>query len=250
MKGVALIVDAVHEINPDVVVMYYSLSPLFISHFDIHSPDDLFLCGEDYQIEANRRFFFSGLLGEIGMPTFSSSGYDWLSVRDIWFDAAAIGTIASLNSFSGDEQASGPTPLRVAKYNGLSQITRSTNVFTVEALDPVLLGSTSGAHSSSWVRLEGGEPTLVALRAFGLTEKEVSVTIRIWLKVMLLLSSAPRAIQEFAVRGNLELFPTATVKPSSFTTEPKPTRPLPHTVWVSARARNRCLFATVCFTFL
>jgi hypothetical protein len=168
MKGVALIVDAIHEINPDVVVMYYSLSPLFINHFDLHSPDDLFLCGEDYQIEANRRFFFSGLLGEIGMPTFSSSGYDWLSVRDIWFDAAAIGSIASLNSFSGDEQASGPTPLRVAKYNGLSQITRSTNVFKVEALDPVLLGSTSGAHSSSWVRLEGGEPTLVALRAFGL----------------------------------------------------------------------------------
>ena len=167
-KGVALIVDAIHEINPDVVVMYYSLSPLFIDHFDLHSPDDLFLCGEDYQIEANRRFFFSGLLGEIGMPTFSSSGYDWLTVRDIWFDAAAIGSIASLNSFAGDEQASGPTPLRVAKYNGLSQITRFTNVFKVEALDPVLVGSTSGAHSSSWVRLENGEPALLALRSVGL----------------------------------------------------------------------------------
>ena len=116
-------------------------------------------------IEANRRFFFSGLLGEIGMPTFSSTGYDWLSVREIWFDAAALGSIASLNSFAGDEQGSGPTPLRVAKFNGLSHTTRSTNVFTVEPLDPVLMGSTSGAHSSSWVRLENNEPVLVALRS-------------------------------------------------------------------------------------
>lgn len=164
-KGVAIIVDALHSVDPDIVVMYYSLSPLFIKHFDLHSPDDMFLCSEDYQSEANRRFFFSGLLGEIGMPTFSSTGYDWLSVCDIWFDAAAIGCVSSLNSFDGDELGSGPTPLRIAKFNGISNITRSTNVFTVEPLDPVLIGSTSGAHSSSWVRLEDGEPVLVALRS-------------------------------------------------------------------------------------
>jgi hypothetical protein len=164
-KGVAIIVDALHSVDPDIVVMYYCLSPLFIKHFDLHSPDDMFLCSEDYRSEANRRFFFSGLLGEIGMPTFSSTGYDWLSVCDIWFDAAAIGSVASLNSFAGDEQGSGPTPLRIAKFNGISNIIRTTNVFTVEPLDPVLIGSTSGAHSSSWVRLEGGEPVLVAMRS-------------------------------------------------------------------------------------
>jgi hypothetical protein len=164
-KGVAIIVDALHSVDPDIVVMYYSLSPLFIKYFDLHSPDDMFLCTEDYQSEANRRFFFSGLLGEIGMPTFSSTGYDWLSACDIWFDVAAIGSVASLNSFAGDEVGSGPTPLRIAKFNGVSNITRSTNVFTVEPLDTVLIGSTSGAHSSSWVRLEDGEPVLVALRS-------------------------------------------------------------------------------------
>jgi hypothetical protein len=164
-KGLDVVVGAMREVNPDLVVMYYSLSPLFIDYFDLHSPDDMFACGEDYHLEANRRFFFSSLLGEIGMPTYGSGGYDWLTVRDIWFDSAPMGTLGSLNSFSGDEQDSGPTPDRVAKYNGLAQILRSSNTFTVEPLDPVLLGSSNGARSSSWVRLEDGEPVLVALRA-------------------------------------------------------------------------------------
>ena len=164
-KGLDVVVGAMREVNPDLVVMYYSLSPLFIGYFDLHSPDDLFMCVEDYHLAANQRFFFSSLLGEIGMPTYGSGGYDWLTMRDIWFDSAAIGTLGSLNSFAGDEQNSGPTPERVAKYNGLSQLLRSSNVFSVEPLDPVMLGGSNGARSSSWVRLENGEPVLLALRA-------------------------------------------------------------------------------------
>jgi hypothetical protein len=163
-KGVEVVVGAMREVNPDLVVMYYSLSPLFIEYFDVHSPDDLFACGEDYEIAANRRFFFSSLLGELGMPTYGSGGYDWLSLPEIWFDSAVVGSLGSLATFSGDEQDSGPTPQRIAKYNGLAQLTRTTNKFTVEPLDPVLIGSVNGAHSSSWARLENGEPVLVALR--------------------------------------------------------------------------------------
>lgn len=164
-KGVEVVVGAMREVNPELVVMYYSLSPLFIDHFDLHSPDDLFECGEDYGIEANRRFFFCSLLGELGMPTYGSGGYDWLSLPEIWFDSAVVGSLGSLATFSGDEQDSGPTPERIAKYNGLAQLTRTTNRFTVEPLDPILVGSVHGAHSSSWARLENGEPVLVALRS-------------------------------------------------------------------------------------
>lgn len=164
-KGLDVVVNAMREVNPDIVVMYYSLSPLFINYFDLHSPDDMFLCGNDYATEANKRYFFSSLLGELGMPTYGSAGYDWLSVKEIWFDTAPIGSLGSLASFSGDEQDSEATPERVAKYNGLSQLTRTTNVFHIEPLDPILLGSLSGAHSSSWVRHENGEPVLIALRA-------------------------------------------------------------------------------------
>lgn len=163
-KGSQIIVSALRSVNPNVAVMYYCLSPLFTGYFDIHSIDDLYLCAEDYASEANRRFFFSGLLGKIGVSTYSSSGYDWTSAPSIWFDAIASGSLGSLNAFEGDELGQRPTALAIAKFNGLSAIGRRTNRFTVEPLDPVSYGSQSGAHSQSWLRREKGVPVLVALR--------------------------------------------------------------------------------------
>jgi hypothetical protein len=152
------------EANPDQVVMYYCLSPLFIEYFDLHSPDDLFMAAGEYEFEANRRFFFSSLLGEIGMPTYGSGGYDWVTMPEIWFDSALLGTLGSLNSFVGDEQDAIPTPERIAKYNGLSQLLRTSNSFTIEPVDADYLAATRGAHSSSWARFENGELVGVALR--------------------------------------------------------------------------------------
>ncbi len=165
LKGVEVLVKALREVNPDIVVIYYSLSPLFIDVFDQHSPDDLFLCEGDYDLEANRRFFFSSLLGELGMPTYGSGGYDWQTMPSIWFDSAPIGTLGSLNGFSGDEQDTEATPDRVSKYNGLANLLRSSNVFSIEPLDAGDYASpTRGARTSSWVRRENGEVVLVALR--------------------------------------------------------------------------------------
>ena len=115
--------------------------------------------------EANRRFFFSGLCGEFGMPTYGSSGYDWASGPEIWFDSVAIGTLGSLATLSGPDDAGGrPSPQILAKYNGLAHLVRPTNQFTVEPLDPVFDSAIRGARSSSWVRLEDGQAVLVALR--------------------------------------------------------------------------------------
>lgn len=165
LKGVEVLVKALREVNPDIVVIYYSLSPLFIDVFDQHSPDDLFLCEGDYDLEANRRFFFSSLLGELGMPTYGSGGYDWPTMPSIWFDSAAIGTLGSLNGFSGDEQDTEATPDRVSKYNGLANLLRSSSIFSIEPLDAGDYASpTRGARTSSWVRRENGEVVLVALR--------------------------------------------------------------------------------------
>jgi hypothetical protein len=164
LKGLEVVVKGLREANPDQVVMYYCLSPLFIEYFDLHSPDDLFMAAGEYDVEANRRFFFSSLLGEIGMPTYGSGGYDWLTMPEIWFDSALIGTLGSLNSFVGDEQDAMPTPERIAKYNGLSQVLRTSNSFTIEPVDADYLSVTRGAHSSSWARFERGELVGVALR--------------------------------------------------------------------------------------
>jgi len=163
-RALELVVDALRSVNPEIAVMYYSLSPLVVRHIDLHSPDDLFLCGGDYDLEANRRFFFSSLLGDLGMPTYGSGGYDWGSMRQIWLDSVVVGSVGSLGAFSGDVEGGAPTSALVAKYNGLAALSRPTNVYTVVPLDAVRLGGSGGARSSSWARFEGGQLVLAALR--------------------------------------------------------------------------------------
>ena len=163
-KGLDVVIKAMREEKPDLVVMYYSLSPLFLDYFDLHSSDDLFLASGEYDLEANRRFYFSSLLGPLGIPTYGSSGYDWASAPNIWFDSAPVGTIGSMNDFQSDEEGEGATPEAIAKYNGITQVLRSTNTFEVLPLDTVSQAPTLGAHARSWARFEGGKLVLIAIR--------------------------------------------------------------------------------------
>jgi hypothetical protein len=164
MKGLEIVVKAMRQENPDVVVMYYNLSPLFLEYFDLHSPDDLFMVQGEYDVEANRRLYFSSLLGPLGVPTYGSSGYDWASSPSIWFDSAAVGTIGSLNDLVRDEEGEGPTEELIAKYNGVAKTVRPTNVFEIVPPGGVSQGPTRGAHARSWARLERGQLVLMAYR--------------------------------------------------------------------------------------
>ncbi len=164
MKGIDIVVKAMRQENPDVVVMYYNLSPLFVEYFDLHSTDDLFMVQGEYDVEANRRMYFSSLLGLLGVPTYGSSGYDWASSSDIWFDSAAVGTVGSLNDFVCDEEGEGPTPELIARYNGISMTLRPTKLFEIVPLGGVSQAPTRGAHARSWARLEGGQLVLLAYR--------------------------------------------------------------------------------------
>jgi hypothetical protein len=164
-KGLEIVVRAMREENPDIVVMYYHLSPLFNEYLDLHSPDDLGFNKGEYDLEANRRFFFGSLCGEFGMPTYGSSGYDWATAPEIWFDSVVVGTVGSIVSFAPSDDSGGKyTPQIIAKYNGMTQLVRPTNQFTVQPLDPVFVFATRGAHASSWVRFEDGKPMVAALR--------------------------------------------------------------------------------------
>lgn len=163
-KGLDIIIKAMREENPDLVVMYYQLSPLFLDYFDLHSTDDLFLAAGEYDLEANRRIYFSSLLGPLGIPTYGSTGYDWASSPSIWFDSAASGTIGCLNDFHADEQGEHGSPEVIAKYNGMSKVLRSTNIFEVVPLGSISEAPTFGAHARSWARLEDGQLVLLAYR--------------------------------------------------------------------------------------
>jgi hypothetical protein len=163
-KGLSVVINAMREENPDLVVMYYQLSPLFLDYFDLHSTDDMFLAAGEYDVEANRRLYFSSLLGPLGVPTYGSSGYDWASAPHIWFDSAAMGTIGSLNDFQVDEQGEGVSPELAARYNGLAKVLRPTNTFEVLPFGSVSEAPTRGAHARSWARMEQGQLVLLAYR--------------------------------------------------------------------------------------
>ncbi len=162
-KGLEVIVGAMKEENPDLVIMYYGLSPLLINYYDLHSPDDLVYCIGDYDLETNRRIFLSSLCGELGMPTYSSSGYDWDSAPDIWFDSVASGTLGSLHCFDGDENSEKPTAMRIAKFNGISQLVRKEVCFQTYPIHAKWIGVRAGL-APSWERIENGKTVLLALR--------------------------------------------------------------------------------------
>jgi hypothetical protein len=163
-KGLEVIVGAMKEEDPDLVIMYYGLSPLLIQHYDLHSPDDLVYCGGDYDLETNRRIFFSSLCGELGMPTYGSSGYDWQSASSIWFDSVPSGTLGSLHCFDGDENDDLPSEEWIARYNGLAAIRRRGTRFEVRPVDASWQGGLRAAFAPSWERLEDGKTVLLALR--------------------------------------------------------------------------------------
>ncbi len=163
-KGLDVVIKAMRDENPDLVVMYYSLSPLFLDYFDLLSSDDLFMASGEYDLEANRRFYFSSLLGPLGIPTYGSSGYDWASAPSIWFDSAPVGTIGTLNDFQSDEEGGAATPEAIARFNGVTQVVRPTNIYEVLPFDTVSQAPTLGAHARSWARFERGKLVLLAYR--------------------------------------------------------------------------------------
>jgi len=165
LKSLEVVVSAMREVNPDIAVMYYNLSPLLGQWIDQHSTDDLYLNAGEYGAEVNRRVFFSSLLAEYGVPTYGSGGYDWLEVKDIWFDTVAAGPLGSLNSFNGDQSDSNPAPIDLARYRGLSQLTRRTTApARIEAIGARVHYGSLTARAESWARWEDGALTVVALR--------------------------------------------------------------------------------------
>lgn len=164
-RALDVVVGALRAAKPGIAVMYYALSPLLVDRIDQHCHDDMFLCVDEYAEEGNRRLWFSSLLGELGVPSYGSGGYDWASMADVWFDTAAAGPIGTLCGVGDDERGGHLTPELAARHAGLTAIARRGTVFRVDPVGPVTLGPVTGARSASWLRYESDLPVLACLRA-------------------------------------------------------------------------------------
>ena len=164
LRGLEVILGAMKSVKPNLVVMYYGLSPLLAPWYDLHSTDDMVYCPGDYDVEGNRRLSLASFLGEVGMPVSSSTGYDWATAPDLWFDAVAMGVPGTLLPFGTDERGEGPTAPALAFFNGLGALARAAPQFSIEWIDGHPRPGYRVLTTGSWRRLEHGQTVLLALR--------------------------------------------------------------------------------------
>lgn len=163
-KALEVVVGALRAAKPEIAIMYYSLSPLLFPFVDQHSHDDQYLAVDDYDLEGNRRGFFSSLLAERGLSVYPSGGYDWRTMPQIWLDSAVLGPVGSLNAFDGDEHGDGADPVAIALFNGLAALTRPPAPCRIDPLSAPSVGGLRGAGSRSWLRYERGQLVTAAVR--------------------------------------------------------------------------------------
>jgi hypothetical protein len=159
-----VIVDAVREVLPDVVIMYYHLSPLLNDLIDLTSSDDNFGAMGDTHLVVNRCGFWSSSMAVMGVPFYGSSGYEWRVQQQVWFDSALLGPAGALLGVDGDVWGARPTADDAARFNGVSDSARPHRPFTIEPLEVNVLGGSGGARASSWLRFEDGTMTGAAVR--------------------------------------------------------------------------------------
>jgi len=164
LRFLEVIVGALKEADAAVAVLYYCLTPLFGDYLDQCGMDDLWMSRGAYDRGFAKRALLSSWCGSFGMVPYGSSGYDWRSTPEIWFDSAVIGTPGVIAPLAGDEYSQRPTPDQVARYNGIARVTRHNPFYRVEFFDADLGDPEAGPRACSWARIEGGEAVVVALR--------------------------------------------------------------------------------------
>ncbi len=154
---------ALKEADPEITLQYYCLSPLVARFLDQCSLDDLWLSRGDYHAGFRKRALLSTWCGRLGVVPYGSTGYDWRSASDIWFDSAVIGTPGCIAPLAGDEYGQRLTPKEAARFNGLCRLARQPASYEIELLDADL-NDPQGPNVRSWARREDRGVVTVALR--------------------------------------------------------------------------------------
>ena len=165
-----LMAEAAREVDPDITLLGWGLSPLQRPAFNVISMDDLGDCGADEGSGHRHWSVWAALLGEQGMGLFASSGYDWSQDGEVVLDTAILGAPGAVLALR-DTQGTAAPARGVAIRRAIHRWHRRTVKWS-----PLWLNSeTGGLHAQPlvkcWGRLEpggeGGVLTALALRDGG-----------------------------------------------------------------------------------
>ncbi len=164
LRFLEVVVGAIRAADPNVAMLYYCLTPLFSGYMDQSGTDDLWMSRGRYDEGFARRALLSTWCGAFGVVPYGSSGYDWRSMREIWFDTAIVGTLGVIAPLAGDEYGEHLTPALAALYNGVARVTRRRPHYRVAFFDAELDDPAAGPRARSWARIEDGATVVLALR--------------------------------------------------------------------------------------
>jgi len=99
---VKLISETAKSIDPSVIIMYYSISPLWFPVIDLVSLDDQGDLWYDIPAGHQQWSVWSSLLGEKNMPVSGSSGYDWSTDDEVLLNTAITGAPGAVLPSSGN----------------------------------------------------------------------------------------------------------------------------------------------------
>jgi hypothetical protein len=159
-----IVVEAAREINPQVTIQYYGITPLMKSLVDMLALDDVGDCAESESDGHSEWSIWASLAGLEGYAIMASSGYDWHQDADIVMNTAIIGGSGCVLPMHIPDGSAVPERY-ICRRLAISRWQRRTRGWA-----PLWLNTESGTHGArprvrNWGRLEKwqGETRLVAL---------------------------------------------------------------------------------------
>ncbi|WP_109488510.1 hypothetical protein [Occallatibacter savannae] len=156
--------DAAREVDPDVTLQYYGISPLLKGVYNLVALDDLADAGNDEPGGHAQWSVWAALAGMRGFALMASSGYDWHSDPEILLDTAVLGAPGTVLHRSLPDGSKVPDYF-VTRRRALNRWYRRQ-----VGWQPLWLNSSKGSLEGEpslkcWGRLEdGGKLTVLTLR--------------------------------------------------------------------------------------
>jgi len=159
-----IVVTAAREINPQITIQYYGITPLLKSLVDMVALDDIGDCGELESAGHSEWSIWAALAGLQGFAVMASSGYDWHQDATIVMNTAIIGSSGAVLPVKMPDGAAVPSRY-ICRRLAIARWQRHTRGWA-----PLWLNTEKGAHGvrpcvRNWGRLEkwNGETRLVSL---------------------------------------------------------------------------------------